>query len=159
MSEEKLQQAIDRLENHIEQECALVRKELRQELRQDFRREIARLDHKLDALDKFMTAQFSSVLVSFHGLHTDIGGLVTRMDGLVTRMDGLVTRMDDFCRQFTKLVEQSQTILDLLQRCQRDATSQPVPNVVARPSSSDSYGTVSHDALLFTAVGHTLTYQ
>ena len=93
------------------------------------------------------------------GLVTRMDGLVTRMDGLVTRMDGLVTRVDDFCRQFTKLVEQSQTILDLLQRCQRDATSQPVPNVVARHPSSDSHGTVSHDALLSTTVGHTLTYQ
>ena len=149
VSEEELQQAIDRLENRIEQECALVRQELRWELRQDFRREVARLDHRLDALDKSMTIQFSSVLSSLHGLHTSINGLATRIDGLATRPDGLIARIDNFEKTmnmwFDRLDDQLQTILDLLQQCQKYASNQPVPMVVARAPSSDSHDTVRYD--------------
>ena len=159
VSEVKLQRAIERLENRIDQEGARVRRELRQELKQDFQREVDRLDRKIDALGQSMTTQFGSLTTRMFETQGDNSKLESRIDDLEKTMNmrfsDVDTRFSGVETRISNIESDIRTILNLLQHRSPDGASHAVPLVVAQPPSSGGHGTVSHETLLV-IVGRTI---
>ncbi|KAI0323590.1 hypothetical protein GY45DRAFT_1341342 [Cubamyces sp. BRFM 1775] len=135
VSEERLQQAIEqaieRLDTHMDQECALVRKELKQE--------VDRLDGRINALDKSIKGHFDVTNATICLMQDDINGLDNRIDGLEKTMNkrfsDLETRFSNLETMFSDLKSDVQAVLDLVKQ------GSLVPLVVAQPPSSEGHGT------------------